>query len=157
MLFKGHASRLRTFLQSLALQSRHPLVTHPCGRLTQLKIASPHEDTASPGDLNELIDLLVNCPELETLAFEACLPSRPTKFPHGRTIHLPHLSRLRLRGSTSRILNMLKLLKLPSSATLDLDCLSGATCVDSNPLLLPVLSAHFRGPAHVEFKSLTVF
>jgi hypothetical protein len=153
MLFKGHAPRLRTFSLSRVVI---PWSLVPRGQLTQLKIAGPDEDVASPGDLNELIDLLVNCPELEILALESCLPSQPTEFLHGRTIHLPHLSHLRLCGSTSRIMNMLTMLQLPSSTTLHLDCISGTTPNDSECLLLPIISAQLQGPAPVEFKSLTV-
>jgi hypothetical protein len=155
MLFKGRAPRLRTF--SL-YQVTTPLSIVPCGQLTKLKIASSYEDIVPPVDLNELIDLLVNCPSLEILALESCgscLPSQP-ECPQGRTIHLPHLSRLRVRGSTSHIMNMLKMLKLPSSTTLHLDCISGPTRINSDYLLLPFILAQFQGPASVEFKSLTV-
>ena len=153
MLFKGHAPRLRTFsLSQLVI----PWSLIPRGQLVQLKIAVPQEDVHSPGDLNQLIDLLVNCPALEILALESCLSSQLTEFPHGRTIHLPHLSRLRLCGSTSRIVNILKMIKLPPSAKLHLDCISKITHNDSEVLLLRVISAHFQSPAPVEFKSLTV-
>jgi hypothetical protein len=123
-----------------------------------LKIACPDEVVDFPGDLNGLTDLLVNCPALEILELGACLPSQPTEFSHGRTIHLPHLSRLRLRGSTSRIMNMLNMLKLPSSTTLQLHCTSefASIHIDYEGLLLPVISAHFQSPAPVELKSLTV-
>ena len=155
MLFKGHAPRLRTFSLSHVVI---PWSFIPRGQLTQLKIVCPHEDGDSPDDLNQLIDLLVNCPALEILALDSCLPSQLTELPHGRTIHLPHLSRLRLRGSTSRIMNMLKMLKLPSSTTLHLDCRSKITSIhnDLEGLLLAVISAQFQSPVPVEFKSLTV-
>ncbi|KAF8498170.1 hypothetical protein F5888DRAFT_227454 [Russula emetica] len=155
MLFKGHAPRLRTFSLSRVVI---PWSLIPRGQLTQLKIDRFNEELHSSGDLNQLIDLLVNSPALEILALESCLPSQLTEFPHGRTIQLPHLSRLRLRGSTSRIMNMLKMLKLPSSTTLHLDCISNITTIhnDSEGLLLPVISAHFQSPTPAEFKSLTV-
>ncbi|KAF8498172.1 hypothetical protein F5888DRAFT_1889297 [Russula emetica] len=155
MLFKGHAPRLRTFSLSRVVI---PWSLIPRGQLTQLKIACPNEEIDYSGELSQLIDLLVNCPALEILALESCLPSQLTEFSHGRTIHLPHLSRLRLRGSTSRIMNMLKMLKLPSSTTLHLDCISNITTIhnDSEGLLLPVISAHFQSPTPAEFKSLTV-
>jgi hypothetical protein len=153
MLFKGHAPKLRTFsLYEVVI----PWSLIPRGHLTQLKIAGPKEDVHSPGDLNQLTDLLVNCPELEILVLESCLPSQLTEFTHGRTIHLPHLSRLRLSGSTSRIMNMLKMLKLPSSIKLHLNCISNTTHNNSEDLLLPVISAQFQSPTPVEFKSLTV-
>jgi hypothetical protein len=155
MLFKGHTPRLRTF--SL-FRVDIPWSLIPRGQLTQLKIARSNEELHSSGDLNQLIDLLVNCPALEILALECCLPSQLTEFSHGRTIHLSHLSRLRLCGSASRIMNMLKMLKLPSSTTLHLDCIPKITTIhnDSEGLLLPVISAQLQSPAPVEFKSLSV-
>jgi hypothetical protein len=155
MLFKGHAPRLRTFTLSRVVI---PWSFIPRGQLTELKIACPHEGGDFPGNLNQLIDLLVNCPALEILALDSCLPSQLTELPHGRTIHLPHLSRLRLRGSTSHILNMLKILKLPSSTTLHLNCTSEITSLHNNPegFLLAVISAQFQSPVPVEFKSLSV-
>ena len=131
---------------------RRPLVI-PLGQLTQLKIARLDEDVDSPADLDQLIDLLVNCPELEILGLESRLPSQLTKFPHGRTIHLPHLSRLCLSGSTSRIMNMLKMLKLPSSTTLHLNCISKSIHNDSERFLLPVVLSHFQRTAPVDFKA----
>ena len=119
MLFKGHAPRLRTFSLS---QVVIPWSLIPRGQLTQLKIFHPYEDYL--GELEQLIDLLVNCPALEFLYLNRCLPSQLAEFSHGQTIHLSHLSRLRLCGSTSRILNTLKMLKLPSSTTLHLNCIS---------------------------------
>jgi hypothetical protein len=157
MLFNGRAPRLRTF--SL-FQVVIPWSLIPRGQLTQLKIACPggNEDVDSPGDLNQLIDLLVNCPALEILALDSCLPSQLTELPHGQTIHLPHLSRLRLCGSTSRIMNMLKMLKLTSSTTLHLDCTSKISSIhnDLEGSLLAVISAQFQSPVPVDFKSLTV-
>ena len=155
MLFKGHAPRLRTFSLSRVII---PWSLIPRGQLTNLKIACRIEDVDSPGDLNQLIDLLVNCPALEILALDSCLPSQLTELPRGQIIHLPRLSRLRLCGSTSRIMNMLKILKLPSSTTLHLDCISKATSIhyDSEGLLLAVISTQFQSPVPVEFKSLTV-
>ena len=155
MLFRGHAPRLRTFSIS---QVVIPWSLIPRGQLTQLTIACVNGDDYSPGDLNQLIDLLVNCPALEVLALESCLPSQLAEFPPDQIIRFPHLSRLRLRGSTSRIMNMLKMLKLPSSTTLHLNCASetASTHNDSEDLLLPVISAQFQTPVPVEFKSLTV-
>ena len=157
ILFKGHAPRLRTFSLSRVVI---PWSLIPRGQLTQLKIACPDEDFYSPSSLNQLVDLLDNCPALEILLLESCLPSQLANFPHGQTIHLPHLSCLRLRGSISRIMNMLNILKIPSSTltTLHLDCISEITSThnDLEGRLLPVISAQFRSPVPVEFKSLTV-
>ena len=155
MLFKGHAPRLRAFSLSGVVI---PWSLIPRGQLTQLKIACRKDGLYFPNDLNQLVDLLVNCPALELLALESCLPSQLTEFPYGRTIHLPHLSRLRLRGSTPCIMNMLNMLKIPSSTTLHMDCISEITSTHYEPegLLLSVISARFQSSAFVEFKSLTV-
>ena len=151
MLFKGHSPRLRTLSLSRVVI---PWSIIPRGQLTHLKIAYFDEDVHSPGDLNQLIDLLVNCPALEILALESCLPSQLAEFPHGQTIHLPHLSHLHLCDSTPRISNMLKMFKLPSSTTLHLDCIPSITSNGSEGLLLPVISAQLQTPTTVEFKSL---
>jgi F-box-like len=155
ILFNGHTPRLRTFSLSRVVI---PWSLIPRGQLTQLKIAHSNEDFNSPGDLGQLIDVLVNCPALEILALDFCLPSQLTEFPHGRTIHLPHLSRLRLCGSTSRIMNMLKMLKLRFSTTLHLNCTSKITSInnDSEGALITAISEQFQSPAPIEFKSLTV-
>ena len=163
MLFKGRAPRLRTFSLSHVVI---PWSLVPRGQITQLKIVYPEsgdpefdEDDYSSGNLNQLIDLLVNCPALETLVLDSCLPSQLTEHPHYRTIHLPHLSYLRIRDSTSRIMSMLKMLKLPSSTTLQslhLDCISEITPIhDSEGPLLALISAQFQCPVPVKFKSLT--
>ena len=157
MLFKGRAPMLRTFSLSHIVI---PWSLVPRGQLTQLKIACPKsdEDVYSSGDLNQLIDLLVNCPALEILVLDSCLPSQLSELTHHRTIHLPHISHLRLHGSTSRIMSMLKMLKLPSSTRLHLDCISEVTSIhnDSEGPLLAVISAQFQSPVPVEFKSLTI-
>ena len=99
MLFKGNSPKLRTFSLSGVVI---PWSLIPRGQLTQLKIActKDSEIVDSRGDFNQLIDLLTNCPSLEILALESCLPLQLIKFPRGRTIYLPHLSRLHLCGST---------------------------------------------------------
>ena len=99
-----------------------------------------------------MIDLLANCPGLEVLVLEACLPPQLIHFPYGQTIHLPHLSRLRLRGSSSRVANFLKTFQLPTSTTLQLHC----TTVRNYHLLLSVVSAHLQSSVPVEFKELSV-
>jgi hypothetical protein len=155
MLFKGHAPRLRAFT---LIRVVIPWSLIPRGQLTQLKITSRKEDLHSSGDLNQLIDLLVNCPLLEILALELCLPSQLDGFPHGRTIHLPHLSRLRLRSSTSRVMNMLEMFKLSSLTTLHLNCINRIPHSDSEGLFLrnSVILAQFQSSAPVDFKSLIV-
>jgi hypothetical protein len=157
MLFKGHAPRLRTFSLSRVVI---PWSLIPRGELTQLKMArsNSNEEVYSSGDLNQLIDLLVNCPALEIPALDSCLPSQLSELPHDRTVYLPHLSRFRLCGSTSRIMIMLKTLKLPSLTALHLDCISKFTYIPNNSesLLLPVILAQFQTHAPIEFKSLTI-
>ncbi|KAF8486841.1 hypothetical protein DFH94DRAFT_849382 [Russula ochroleuca] len=156
-LFKGQAPRLRTFSLSQVLI---PWSLIPRGQLTHLKIVLIKEasttDIPSCGDLNQLIDLLVNCPGLEILALERCLPSQLAQFPHGQTIHLPRLSRLSLGGSSSRITNLMKMLRLPSSTKLHLRCISEYTSAHNDHLLLPVVSAQLQGSAPVEFKYLSI-
>ena len=156
-LFKGRAPRLRTFSLS---QVVIPWSLLPRGQLTQLTIRLFHElltPYAPPyGDPNQLIDLLVDCPGLEILVLDRCLPFQLSQIPHGRTIHLPHLSLLSLVGSSSRITNLMKMLKTPSSTRLHLHCVSENTPTYNDSLLLSVVAAHFQGPAPIEFKSLSV-
>lgn len=106
------------------------------------------------GDLNQLVDLLINCPGLEVLILEACLPPQLAEFIHDQTIHLPHLSRLRLDGPSSRMTNLLRMLNIPSSTMLQLYCPSEISF--SHNLMLPVISAHFQSPVSVNFKTLSV-
>jgi F-box-like len=155
-LFKGRAPGLRTFsLSSIFI----PWSLIPRGQLTQLEISLDNEtisDVPLHGDLNQLISLLDNCPKLEILALGRCLPSQLSQFEHCHIIHLPRLSRLSLVGPSSRVTNLLKMLKLPSSTTLHLHCTSENTTTCNNHCLLPVVSAHVQSSALVEFKSLMV-
>ena len=156
-LFKGRAPKLRTIsLFYLFI----PWSFIPRGQLTKLEIYHDDEILASDvglrGDLNQLIDLLANCPQLEVLVLESCLYPQPTHFSYGRTIHLPLLSRLRLGGSTSRVTNLLKMLKLPSSTTLQLYCSSENESTHNHNLLLPVVSAHLQSAVPIVFKGLSV-
>ena len=159
-LFKGRAPRLRTLLLS------HVLVTWsiiPRDQLTHLKIILFEEvstiyipPAVEFGVSEQFIDLLVNCTGLETLALEHCLPSQLAQLSHGQTIYLPRLSRLCLSGSSSRITNLMKMLKLPSSTTLHLRCISENTLTHDDHLLLPIVSAKLHSPAPVEFQTLSV-
>ena len=159
-LFKARAPRLRTLLLS------HVLITWsliPLGQLTQLKIV-PFElvstDYIPPavelGDVKQFIDLLVNCPALETLALGHCLPSQLSQLSHGQTIHLSRLSRLCLAGSSSRVMNLMEMLDLPSLKMLHLHCISENTLTHDDHLLLPIVSAKLKNPAFVEFQKLSV-
>jgi hypothetical protein len=157
-LFKGRAPKLRTLSLSQVLI---PWSHIPRGQLTQLKIVFFNEvpfpiDVSTHDDVNQLIDLLVNSPELEVLVLESCLPSRLGQFPRSRTIHLPHLSRLCLGGSSSRVTNLLKMLKFPPSSMLHLHCISENTPTYNDHHLLPLISAHYQCRAPIEFKSLSV-
>ena len=122
-LFEGQAPRLRTLILSEVLIPWPPF---PCGQLTWLQIYLGAEasiaDVTSLGDLNQLVDLLVNSPQLEALILVSCLPSQLSQFPHDQTVHLPCLSRLILTGTCSHITNLLKILKIPSTTKLQLSC-----------------------------------
>jgi len=139
-----------------------PWSLFPRGRLTELRVTLSEEvstvtSKVSPhGDLNQLIDLLVNCPALEILTLKNCLPAMVSEFSGGQTIHLPRLSRLHLGGSSSRITDLLKMLKLSSSTKLHLDCMTENTAPHNDHLILPILSAHFNDPTPVKFRSFDI-
>ena len=156
-LFKGQAPRLRT-VSLFQVLTPWPLI--PRGQLTHLKIVLFQEISAdnipSCGDLNQLIDLLVNCPGLEILDLEHSLPPQLTQVPRDQTIHLPCLSCLYLVGSSSRLTNLVKMLKLPSSTRLYLRCISENTSAHDDHLLLPVVSAQLQGLAPIGFKYFSV-
>ena len=157
-LFNGRTPKLRTL--SLT-QISIPWSLIPRGQLTQLEITLFEEmstaDISPTVDLNQLIDLLINSPELEDLVLEFCLTSMLFQVTHEQPIHLPRLSRLRLSGSTFNVTNLLSLLRLPSSATLCLHC-----CISEDPStypghsILPLVSAHFDDPAPAEFNDFRV-
>ena len=155
-LFNGQAPVLQTLSLSEVLI---PLSLIPRGQLTRLEISLVDEisifGVPSHGDLNQLIDLLVNSPELEDLTLHSCLPPQLADFPCHQTIYLPRLSYLGLGGSTSCITNLLKMFKIPPSTTLKLWSASENTFTQ-NHLLLPVISAHFQSPVLVEFKMISV-
>jgi len=158
--FKGPLPKLRVFFVSQIL---FPWSLIPRGQLTQLTVALNEEfltsgPEASPhDDLNQLIDLLANCPALEVLTLENCLPVTLSESSGGQTIHLPRLSRLCLGGSSSRVTNLFKMLKLSSSTTLRLRCTSENATTQNEHLILPIISAHFNGPTPVKFRSLKIF
>ncbi|KAI0289294.1 hypothetical protein BC826DRAFT_1177413 [Russula brevipes] len=156
-LFNGMAPKLRTFSLS---QIYVPWSFIPCGQLSQLKIAhfcegEPVADGPSFGDLKSLTDLLINCPVLEILVLESCLPQSITRPSHVQAIHLPRLSHLSLRDSSSRVANLLEILKLPPSTTLRVHC-TPENAATNNDTLLPLVSAHFHDPASVGIKSFKV-
>ncbi|KAI0284457.1 hypothetical protein BC826DRAFT_1109733 [Russula brevipes] len=154
--FKGHAPKLRTFsLSQVAIPwSSIPL---PRGQLTQLKITLIDETpTPMVGDSKQLVDLLIDCPALEILVLEFCLPSELMQFSHGKTIHLPRLSRLCIGGSSSRVAGLLNMLRPASSTTLHLCCIPEITLPHSVYLILPLVSVQFHDPAPVEFKSFRI-
>jgi hypothetical protein len=155
--FNGMAPKLRTFSLSGVCV---PWSFIPCGQLTQLEITLINErfvaDGPSPGDSKSLIDLLINCPVLEILVLDFCLPHSIIRPSHVQAIHLPCLSFLSLGGSSSRVANLLKVLKLPPSTRLRMRCTSENTAPHHVHHLLPLVSAHFHNPASVEMKSLEV-
>jgi hypothetical protein len=53
-------------------------------------------------------------------------------------------------------MNLLKMLKFPSSAMFHCHCVSENTLSHNDHLLLPVVSAHLQSPSPVEFKNLRV-
>jgi hypothetical protein len=118
----------------------------------------PTTDVSTSDDLDQLVDLLINSPELEVLILEFCLPSMLSLVSHGRLgpIHLPRLSRLQLGGYTKCLTNFLKMLTLPSSAILLLQCISNHLSTHNNHLILPLISTHFHDSAPVEFKRFEV-
>jgi len=156
-LFRGQAPKLRT----LSLSKVYiPWLLIPCGQLSQLKITLsrwiPCPSTPSPSESNQLLDLLINSPDLEVLVLEFCLPAMLSQASGEWAIPLPRLSRLCLGGSTSRVANMLKMLQLPSSATLHLQCISENPFTHNVNVILPLVSSHFHGHTPVEFRSLRI-
>jgi hypothetical protein len=155
--FNGMAPKLRTFSLS---QICVPWSFIPRGQLSQLKITligkEPIADGPSFGDSKSLVDLLINCPVLEILVLESCLPQSITRPSHVQAIHLPRLSHLSLHGSSSRVANLLEILKLPPSTTLRMRCTSENTATNNDHRLLPLVSAHFHDPASIEIKSFRV-
>ena len=157
-LFKGHAPKLRSLITS---HITIPWSLIPRGQLTQLRITSswtsrPRISSHYDYDSKQLFDLLIKSPGLEILYLKFCLPSVLSQVSLGEPIHLPRLSRLSLSGSSSCVTNFLKRLKLPSSATLRLYCISQDPSTYPDQLILPLISAHFHTPAPVEFKSFKV-
>ncbi|KAI0289297.1 hypothetical protein BC826DRAFT_1107155 [Russula brevipes] len=153
--FNGMAPNLRTFSLS---QIRVPWSSIPRGQLSQLKLTlfgRSTTDRPSFSDSKSVIDLLINCPVLEILVLESCLPQSITPPSHVQAIHLPRLSHLSLRGASSRVANLLGILKLPPSTTLRVHCTSENTATNVDHLL-PLVSAHFHDSASLEIKSFEV-
>jgi hypothetical protein len=156
--FKGQAPKLRSFFIS---QVCVPWSSIPRGQLTQLKIilqADFFDDEGVPslGTARQFIDLLVDCPALEILVLELCLPSDISESSQGRTVHLPRLSRLCVGGLTSSVTDLLKMLRIPSITTLHLRCVSNIVSPTNDYHILPAVSALFQTSVPVEFKSLQV-
>ena len=156
-LFKGQTPRLRRLILS---QISIPWSLIPRRQLTELKInlfrmrSTP--DNSGPDDSNQLVNLLINSPELKVLVLKSCLPPMLSQVSHGQSIHLPHLSHLCLGGSTPRVTSLFRKLKLPSSAVLHLRCISESPSTHNDHQILPLISAHFQNPTPVEFKSFRV-
>ena len=88
-LLKGQAPKLQTF--SL-IQIFIPWELIPHSLLTQLKITLSGVLSISPSDMNQLIDLLIDSPDLEELILKFCLPPLPSQVSPKQQIYLPHLS-----------------------------------------------------------------
>jgi F-box-like len=152
--FKGNYPKLREFsLRNVYVR----WFGIPRAQLSQLRIILPEEisgiDGISLHDIfDQFIDVLTNNPGLEDLVLQYCLPSMPSHFSHGQTIHLPRLAHLGLAGSSSRVANMLKMLKLPSSTKLLLRCAKD-TATSNDCAIIPLVSAHFNNSKLVTFKS----
>ncbi|KAF8498179.1 hypothetical protein F5888DRAFT_1693232 [Russula emetica] len=157
-LFKGQAPKLRAFCIS---QVCVPWSFIPRGQLTQLKIIFRDDemstaDAPSLGDARQFIDLLVNCPALEILVLELCIPCDLSQSSRGQTVHLPRLSRLCVGGPSSRVTNLLKMLRLPSTTTLHLRCVCEFDSPHNDYHILPVVSAQLQTSVPVEIKSLRI-
>ncbi|KAI0252279.1 hypothetical protein BJV78DRAFT_1153837 [Lactifluus subvellereus] len=154
--FKGQAPKLRTF--SLC-QIQVPWSLVPRTQLSQLRIVlskeiSTTDDVSLLDTANQLIDVLTNNPALEDLVLQCCLPPMLSHASHSQAIHLPRLSHLGLAASSSRVADLLKVLKLPSSTKLHLRCTSENVGAYNDGLIPPLISAHFNKPDAITFKSL---
>jgi hypothetical protein len=156
---KGLLPNLRILCLSQIL---FPWTLIPRGRLTQLKVTLAKEvptlasKDSQHGDLKQLISLLIDCPSLEVLTLENCLPAEVSGFSGRQTIHLLQLSRLSLGGSSSRVTNLLKMLKLSPSTALYLNCTSENTATQNDYHILPLISTHFNDPIPVKFRGFTI-
>jgi hypothetical protein len=140
-LFKGRTRKLRTL--SL-VQVFIPWSLLPRGQLTQLRIMLyskiPIPDPSSPVNLDQLVEFLINSPELEVVVLELCLPTVLSRSSHGQQIHLPRLSRLHLGGPTSCVKNLLKRFTIPSSASLHLRYVSENHPTNRSHLIFPLMT-----------------
>lgn len=152
-LFQGNAPKLR----ALALcQVRVPWSFFPRCQFTQLKIVLCEEEwneAPSPESLEQLMDVLANCPNLEVLVLENCLPSILSQYINKRTVHLPRLSQLTLTGSISRVVRFFEALNMPSSTKLNLHCVVENCFGNQGCLLIPLVFSHFNRSPLVTFRS----
>ncbi|KAI9430730.1 hypothetical protein F5148DRAFT_191660 [Russula earlei] len=155
--FKNQVPKLKTLCLS---EVRMPWSLIPRAQLTQLKVIlskeMPTAGVTRADEFNQFIGLLINCPTLEVLALECCLPTILSQHAGGQTIRFPHLSRLFLGGSSSRVTNLLKTFSLPASTKLRLRCFPERDSSYNDHVLLPLVSAHFHNPAPVKFRSFKV-
>jgi len=156
LFFKGPLPKLRILR---IYQIVFPWSLFPRGQLTQLhvtltgEVSTATSEDSHNDDLNQLVDLLIDCPALEALTLENCLPAMLSVSSGRQVIHLPRLSRLSLGGSSSRVTNFLKMLKLSSSTTLCLTCTSENTTTHNDYHILPILSEHLNT---IKFRSFKV-
>jgi hypothetical protein len=156
MLFRGKAPKLRTLSLS---HIRIPWSFFPRCQFTQLKIVLSEEEwneSPSLGSLDQLIDVLANCPNLEVLTLECCLPSILSQSIRMRNVHLPRLSYLSLAGSIPRVVRFFEFLNLPSSTKLNLHGVIEDTFGKEGSLLIPLVFSHFNRPTLVTFRSFKV-
>ena len=156
-LFRGKAPKLRTLSLCQVLV---PWSFFPRCQFTQLKIILSNEeyvdDAPSPTSLNELIDVLTNCPNLEVLMLEYCLPNTLCQSTHNRTVRLPRLSHLSLTGSCSRVVRFFEALQIPPSTKLNFHCISQSAFGNESSLVLPLVMSHFNRSALITFRSFKV-
>src|SRR5712672_32144 len=155
LFFKGPLPQLRVLRVS---QIIFPWSLFPRGQLTELEVTLTEEvstmtsNDSRHDDLNQFIGLLIDCPFLEVLTVENCLPAMLSESSAEQTIHLPRLSRLCLGGSSSRVTKLLKMFQLSSSTKLRLNCTSKNTATQNDNDILPILSEHFNDLKFRSFK-----
>ncbi|KAI0056490.1 hypothetical protein BV25DRAFT_1995565 [Artomyces pyxidatus] len=140
----------------------------PMGNLTHLYITVEHrpawarrhggEPIFIPGH-DKFISLLAQMTRLENLHLSNCIPSCPTSsINDGRFIKLPHLAALKLNGATVDIVDLMRRITMPLTATIHLVCSSddssGEECLSVLPFITGRLSA--TTGESIRFRVLTI-
>lgn len=141
-LFDGVAPRLRRVeLVKCHLRWNSPLLVN----LTHLKIHSSTTTDNRP-TISELLMVLENMPELETLDLEDSLPSMPvgstTLSSPTRVVEFPRMSRLQLADATLECANLLNYISLPSTTAIKIRCKRN-TNSDFSALFSALPQGHF--------------